>query len=133
MSIVAESNKGRRPYPPQFKREAVELYRRSGRSIVTIAGEIGVAPESLRKWNLQQEVDAGEREGLTSDERARLTELERENQRLRMERDLLKRAAAFFAKETEIRSASTGSSRRRRPAPRSRWPASCSASRGRAF
>jgi transposase len=48
-------------------------------------------------------IDAGEREGLTSGERARLAELERENQRLRMERDLLKRAAAFFAKETEAR------------------------------
>lgn len=57
----------------------------------------------MRKWNLQREIDAGERDGLSSDERARLTELERENQRLRMERDLLKRAAAFFAKETEIR------------------------------
>ena len=96
-------NKGRRPYPPQFKREAVELYRRSGKSIVPVAAEIGVAPESLRKWNLQHEVDVGEREGLTSNERARLKELERENQRLRMERDLLKRAAAFFAKETETR------------------------------
>ena len=62
-----------------------------------------MAPESLRKWNLQHEVEVGEREGLTSDERARLGELERENQRLRMERDLLKRAAAFFAKETETR------------------------------
>ena len=100
---MAGSNKGRRPYPPQFKREAVELYRRSGRSIVTVAGDIGVAPESLRKWNLQHEIDAGAREGLTLDERARLGELERENQWLRMERDLLKRAAAFFAKETETR------------------------------
>lgn len=100
---MAGSNKGRRPYPPQFKREAVELYRRSGKSIVTIAGEIGVAPESLRKWNLQHEIDAGEREGLSSDERQRLQDLERENQRLRMERDLLKRAAAFFARETETR------------------------------
>ena len=100
---MAEGNKGRRPYPPQFKREAVELYRRSGRSIVTIAGEIGVAPESLRKWNLQHAVEVGEREGLTSDERAQLKELQRENERLRMERDLLKRAAAFFAKETETR------------------------------
>src|SRR5215213_9008717 len=103
MPIVVQSNKGRRPYPPEFRREAVELYRRSGKSIVTIAGEIGVAPESLRKWNLQHDVDVGEREGLGSDERARLKELERENQPLRMERDLLKRAAAFFAKETETR------------------------------
>jgi transposase len=62
-----------------------------------------VAPESLRKWNLQHEVEVGEREGLTSDERARLGELERENQRLRMERDLLKRAAASFANGTETR------------------------------
>ena len=92
-----------RPYPPEFRREAVELYRRSGKSIVQVATEIGVAPESLRKWSLRHEVDVGAREGLTSDERARLAELERENQRLRMERDLLKRAAAFFAKETETR------------------------------
>jgi transposase-like protein len=70
---------------------------------VSIAAEIGVAPESLRKWNLQHEVDVGEREGLSSTERERLKELERENARLRMERDLLKRAAAFFAKETETR------------------------------
>src|SRR3954470_502853 len=100
MSIVAGSNKGRRPYPPQFKHEAVELYRRSGKSIVTIAGEIGVAPEALRKWNLQHEIDAGERERLSSDERDRLQELERENQRLRIERDLLNRAAALGAART---------------------------------
>jgi transposase len=103
MSIVSGNRRSRGPYPPEFRREAVELYRRSGRSIVSIAGEIGVAPESLRKWNLQHEVDVGEREGLGSDERARLKELERENQRLRMERDLLKRAAAFFARKTETR------------------------------
>jgi transposase len=95
--------RGRGPYPADFKREAVLLYRRSGKSIKTIAQEIGVAPESLRAWNRQHEIDIGEREGLSSSERERLKELERENARLRMERDLLKRAAAFFAKETEIR------------------------------
>jgi transposase len=54
----------------------------------------------LRKGHLRHEIDAGEREGLSSDE---LAELRRENQRLKMERDLLKRAAAFFAKETATR------------------------------
>ncbi len=100
---MSGNRRSRRPYPPELKREAVELYRRSGKSIVAIAAEIGVAPESLRKWNLQHEIDVGEREGLSSSERERLKELERENARLRMERDLLKRAAAFFAKETETR------------------------------
>ena len=97
------SKKHSRRYSPQFKREAVELYRRSGKSIVVVATEIDVAPESLRKWNQQHEIDVGEREGLTSSERDELRDLRSENQRLRMERDLLKRAAAFFARETETR------------------------------
>lgn len=97
------SSKHSRRYSPQFKREAVELYRRSGKSIVVVATEIDVAPESLRKWAKQQEIDDGQREGLTSTERDELRKLRSENQRLRMERDLLKRAAAFFAQETETR------------------------------
>jgi transposase len=101
MSIV--SSKHSRRYSPQFKREAVELYRRSGKSIVVIATEIDVAPESLRKWAKQQQVDDGLAEGLTSTERDELRRLRSENQRLKMERDLLKRAAAFFAQETETR------------------------------
>ncbi len=96
-------NRGRRPYPPEFRGEAVELYRRSGKSLQVIAGELGVAVESLRSWNKQHAVDGGEREGLTSPEREELRELRRKLLRVEQERDLLKRAAAFFARETEIR------------------------------
>jgi transposase-like protein len=102
MSIVS-GNRGRRPYPPEFKREAVELYRRSGKSLQVIAEELGVATETLRAWNKQQAVDAGEQAGLTSVEREELRELRRKLLRVEQERDLLKRAVAFFARETEIR------------------------------
>ncbi len=96
-------NRGRRPYPPEFRREAVELYRRSGKSLVVVAGELGIATESLRSWAKQHAVDGGERESLTTPEREELRELKRKLMRVEQERDLLKRAAAFFARETETR------------------------------
>lgn len=102
MSIVSD-HRGRRAYPPEFRREAVELYRRSDQGLKKIAAELGISVESLRSWNKQYDIDRGKAEGLTSDERAELTRLRRENRRLEQERDLLKRAAAFFAKETETR------------------------------
>ena len=92
-----------KPYPEEFKREAVELLRSSGRPLAQIARELGVSTESLRLWRKQAEIDAGERDGLTSDERAELRELRREVRVLRQERELLKKAAAFFAKESETR------------------------------
>ena len=92
-----------KPYPDQFKREAVELLRSSSRPLAQIARELGVSTESLRLWRKQAEIDAGERDGLTSDERAELRELRREVRVLRQERELLKKAAAFFAKESETR------------------------------
>jgi transposase len=95
--------RGRAPYSKDFKREAVELYRRSGKSIKQVAEELGIANESLRAWNKQHDVDAGRAEGLSSNERAELTRLRCENRRLEQERDLLKRAAAFFARENETR------------------------------
>jgi transposase len=90
-------------YPPQFKAEAVQLVRSSGRSISQIAKDLGVSGNSLRTWVKQSEIDQGEREGLTSDEREELRRLRRENKVLKQEREFLKKAAAFFAKEDGTR------------------------------
>jgi transposase len=92
-----------KPYPPEFRREAVELYRRSGRTLREIAGDLGVSSESLRLWVRQVGIDAGRREGLMSEEREELRRLRRENRVLREEREVLRKAAAFFARESETR------------------------------
>jgi transposase len=89
------------PYPPEFRREAVELVRTSGTSRRAIAADLGISTETLRQWVKQAELDAGLRQdGLSTDERAELRRLQRENQILRQERAILKKAAAFFAKQT---------------------------------
>ena len=94
----------RPPYPEEFRREAVALVRREGRSIRDVAESLGVSEQSLRAWLKRTQLDEGERhDGLTSDQGEELRRLQRENRRLRQEREILKRAAAFFARETEIR------------------------------
>jgi transposase len=100
---MARAVNHRKPYPEQFKREAVELVRSSGRPLSRIARELGVTSESLRLWRKQAEIDAGVREGLSSEERGELRELRREVRILREEREILKKAAAFFARESETR------------------------------
>jgi transposase len=95
-------SKTRPPYPPEFRRDAIRVLRSGGRSPRQLAGELGCSEQTLRNWLRQDEADRGERsEVRSSEERARLRELERENRVLRQEREILKRAAAFFARQTE--------------------------------
>jgi transposase len=91
------------PYSEDFRREAVRLLRTSGRSVPQLAAELGCSPQSLRNWSRQVDVDAGKAEGLTSDEREELRRLRREVRTLTEEREILRKAAAFFAKDSETR------------------------------
>ena len=87
------------PYPMEFRREAVALLRSSGKTVPQLAAELGVSPQSLRNWARQIDVDAGKAEGLTSEERDELRRLRREVKTLSEEREILKKAAVFFAKD----------------------------------
>ncbi len=87
------------PYTDEFKREAVKLLRTGERTIPQLARDLGVSPQSLRNWSTQLDVDEGRAEGLSSAEREELKRLRRENRVLSEEREILKKAAAFFARE----------------------------------
>jgi transposase len=91
------------PYSQEFKREAVQLLRTSGRPVPQLAKELGVSQGSLRNWASQRDVDDGKAEGLSSAERDELRRLRRENKILAEEREILKKAAAFFASESRTR------------------------------
>jgi transposase len=95
--------KTRPPYPEEFRREAVALIRSGQRSLAEASKSLGVSQQTLRNWLKREGVDAGRVEGVGSEEREELRRLRRENRVLREEREILKKAAAFFARESETR------------------------------
>ena len=82
----------RPPYPPEFKEEAVRLMRSSEKPLARISRELDVSEQTLRNWEKQQQIDEGEREGLTTDEKEELARLRRENKVLRQEKEILRKA-----------------------------------------
>jgi transposase len=99
-TMERSKRRGRRSYTPEFKREIVDRCRTGDRSVREVARDFDLTASAVRRWVAQAEVDAGERPGLISEEREELARLRRENKRLQADVDLLKRATAFFAKET---------------------------------
>ncbi len=88
------------PYPPEFRAEAVRLVKSGGRDPEQLARDLGCSAQAIRNWVRQADLDSGQRQdGLTTAEREELAQLRHENRVLREEREILRKAAAFFAKE----------------------------------
>jgi len=99
-TVERKKSRPRRSFTPEFKADIVERCRRGDRSIGQVARDFDLTETAVREWVRQAEVDAGERDGLTTEERRELSELRRQNRRLKEDVDILRRATAFFAKET---------------------------------
>jgi transposase len=102
MESMGKKPRRRRSFAPEFKAEIVELCQRGDRSVGQVARDFDLTETAVREWVKQAERDSGERQdgGLASTEREELAQLRRENRRLREDVEILKRATAFFAKET---------------------------------
>jgi transposase len=114
MESMTENNRShpsQRRYPPELKERAIRMVleriaetgERQG-AVTRIARQLGIGPESLRHWVAQTEIDGGTRAGLTTEERARMKLLERDNRELRRANEILKAAATFFGAELDRRS-----------------------------
>jgi len=97
--MEAKEHRQRRAFTAEYKAEVVTLCRSGGKGIGAIARDLGISETVVRRWMAQAEIDSGTREGLTTGERAELAQLRREIRILREERDILKRATVFFARE----------------------------------
>src|SRR6476620_12442640 len=102
---------GRPPYPPEVRERAVRMvfehqgeYPSQWKAIESISAKLSINHETLRQWVRRAETDAGERPGLTSDERARISQLERETRELRRANEILKAATVFFGVELDRQS-----------------------------
>lgn len=100
MAVMEHAKRPRRSFSDEYKAQVVELCLRGERSIGAVARDLDLSETAVRRWVDQARIDAGEGAGLTSAEREELSVLRRENRILREERDILKRATAFFARET---------------------------------
>ncbi len=89
-------------YPREFRDRAVELVIQTGRPINQVAKELGVSATGLQRWVAQARVDTGDKPGVSTDDKSELTRLRRDVRRLEMENEILKRAAAYFAKENVL-------------------------------
>ena len=100
METMGRAKRPRRCFTKGFKAEVVELVRQPGNSAASVARDLDLTQTAVRAWVKQADIDDGSREGLTSAQLAELAQLRKENRVLREERDILKRATAFFARET---------------------------------
>jgi transposase len=100
METMGRTKRPRRSFTKEFKAEVVDLVRQPGNSAASVARDLDLTETAVRAWVKQADIDDGHREGLTTAEREELARLRRENRVLREERDILKRATAFFARET---------------------------------
>jgi len=102
--MEAKRHPSAKRYPPELKERAVRLVLearaedpRDNTAISRVARQLGIGPESLRSWVKQAEIDGGKRDGLTTEDRARLKALEKENRELKRSNEILRRASAYFA------------------------------------
>ena len=86
-------------FPEEFKRDVANVARRGDLTLAEVAADFGVSEESVRRWRQQADIDDGVKDGLTSSEQAEVVRLRRENRRLAMENEILKRATAYFARD----------------------------------